>query len=298
MNTKICSLLVILAIISLVPLTDAQISIGEKARQELVEISVSQDGKVHVKHIIRASNLPVDLELISGTVSNISVLNNQGDEELFSTNADNTILLLQPSSEKLIIEYELEDALSKIDDVWTWDFRYLEKTSFIIPEGVDLIFVNERPVFLDDRKGFACHGCQMILEYSIDEPKNIEYVNWENMKFAVEVKTLAEISDFNFSQHNKGISFKINNENRFVTTVVPLELLWGPYEVFLNDEKTYFHEYVNNGTHVWISMKPDTTGKITIIGTTVIPEFPIFAPMAIGFLMVMIIPLVRKFSLH
>lgn len=298
MNTKICSLLVILAIISLVPLTDAQISIGEKARQELVEISVSQDGKVHVKHIIRASNLPVDLELISGTVSNISVLNNQGEEELFSTNADNTMLLLQPSSEKLIIEYELEDALSKIDDVWTWDFRYLEKTSFIIPEGVDLIFVNERPVFLDDRKGFACHGCQMILEYSIDEPKNIEYVNWENMKFAVEVKTLAEISDFNFSQHSKEISFRINNENRFVTTVVPLELLWGPYEVFLNDEKTYFHEYVNNGTHVWISMKPDTTGKITIIGTTVIPEFPIFAPMAIGFLMVMIIPLVRKFSLH
>ena len=298
MNTKICSLLVILTIISLVPLTDAQISIGEKARQELVEISISQDGEVHVKHITRASNLPVDLELISGTVSNISVLNSQGEEELFSTNADNTMLLLQPSSEKLIIEYELEDALSKIDDIWTWDFRYLEKTSFIIPERVDLIFVNERPVYLDDKKGFVCHGCQMILEYSIDEPKNIEYVNWENMKFVVEVKTLAEINDFNFSQHNKEISFKINNENRFVTTVVPLELLWGPYEIFLNDEKTYFHEYINNGTHVWINMKPDTTGKITIIGTTVIPEFPIFAPMAIGFLMVMIIPLVRKFSLR
>jgi len=74
--------------------------------------------------------------------------------------------------------------------------------------------------------------------------------------------------------------------------------LWGPYVVLLDDEKIFFNEYINNGTHVWVNMKPETTGEIIIIGTTVVPEFPIIAPLAIGFLMIMIMPFVRKFNLH
>jgi hypothetical protein len=261
-------------------------------------VVISSDGEVHVTHVVRSSNLPQDLELVYGTVSNISVVNEQGDEELFSMIADDSVVLLQPSDEELIIEYDLDDVLIKIDNVWTWSFRYLETTTFIIPEKVDLFFVNERPVYLDDKKGFSCHGCQMVLEYTIDEPKNIERVNWENNEFVVEIITFAKIENFDFSQSNKEISFKVNEENQFVTTVIPLELLWGPYAVFLNDEKIFFTDNFNNGTHVWINIKPDTTGEISIIGTTVVPEFPIIAPLAIGFLMIMTIPLMRKFSLH
>jgi hypothetical protein len=272
MNTKIFGLLVILVIMSLVPLADAQISIDEKANQKSVEVTINSDGEVHVSHIVRSSNLPQDLQLIDGTVSNISVTNEQGDEELFSVFAEDTMILLQPSNEELIIEYDLEDVLIKIDNVWTWDFRYLETTNFFIPKEVDLFFVNERPVYLDDKKGFSCHGCQMILEYSIDAPKNIEYVNWQNKEFGIETITLAEIENFGFSQSDKKISFKINNENRFVTTVIPLELLSGPYEVFLNDDKIFFNKLINNETHSWINMKPDTVGEISIIGTTVVSE--------------------------
>jgi hypothetical protein len=298
MNTQIFGLLGILLIISLVPLADAQISVGEKANQKSVEVVISSDGEVHVTHVVRSSNLPQDLELVYGTVSNISVVNEQGDEELFSMIADDSVVLLQPSDEELIIEYDLDDVLIKIDNVWTWSFRYLETTTFIIPEKVDLFFVNERPVYLDDKKGFSCHGCQMVLEYTIDEPKNIERVNWENNEFVVEIITFAKIENFDFSQSNKEISFKVNEENQFVTTVIPLELLWGPYAVFLNDEKIFFADNFNNGTHVWINIKPDTIGEISIIGTTVVPEFSIIAPLAIGFLMIMTIPLMRKFSLR
>ena len=298
MNIQIFGLLGILLIISLVPLADAQISIGEKANQKSVEVEINSDDEVHVKHIVRSSNLPQDLELVYGTVSNISVTNEQGDEELYSMIADDSAILLQPSDEELTIEYDLEDVLIKIDNVWTWSFRYLETTTFIIPEKIDLFFVNDRPVYLDDKKGFSCHGCQMILEYTIDEPKNIERVNWENNEFVVEIMTFAKIENFDFSQQNKEISFKVNDENQFVTTVVPLELLWGPYAVFLDDKKIFFSDNFNNGTHVWINIKPDTTGEISIIGTTVVPEFPIIAPLAIGFLMIMTIPLMRKFSLR
>ena len=114
----------------------------------------------------------------------------------------------------------------------------------------------------------------------------------------MEIITISDIENFNFDQPSKSISFSVMNDNQYITTVLPLELLWGPYVVFQNDEKIFFSEYLNNGTHVWINMKPDTTGEISIIGTTVVPEFPIIAPLAIGFLMIMMLPLMKKINLR
>jgi len=298
MNTKIFGFLIILFIISIIPVADAQISIGEKAVQKSVEVSINSVGEVHVKHVVRSSNLPRDLELILGTVSNISVTNEQGEEKLFSILGDNKGVLIETSKEDSIIEYDLDHVLSQIDDVWTWSFRYLETTSFIFPEEVDLIFVDERPVYFDENKGISCHGCEMVLEYSINEPKNFKNVKWEDKEFLVEIKSHSNIDKFIFNQPTKSISFYISEKNRFVTTIIPLELLWEPYSIFLNDEKIFFREINNNGTHVWLNIKPETTGEIIILGTTVIPEFPIIAPLAVGFLMILVVPLIRKFNLR
>jgi hypothetical protein len=298
MNSKIFGFLVVLLIISIIPTIDAQISFGEKAAQKSIEIVINSSGDVHVKHVVSPANIPKQIELIYGTVSNLSVADEQGEEKQFSVIGDNTGLLILPSSNKSIVEYDLEHAISQKNNVWTWSFRYLETTSFILPEEVDLIFVNEKPVFLDEKKGITCHGCQMILEYSINEPKTFQNIKWEDKEFLVEIKSHSDIDEFVFDQPSKSITFDVFEKNRFVTTIIPLELLWGPYAVFLDDEKIYFHEYINNGTHVWINMKPETAGEVTIIGTTVVPEFPIIAPLAIGFLMIIMVPFVRKFNLH
>ena len=297
MKTEILGFLVILSLIVVIPIADAQISIGQKANQKSVEVIINSEGEVHVKHIVHKSSLPTDLELIYGTVSNVSVTNEEGDELLFSMNDDRT-LLVQPSNEESIVEYDLEHALIQTNGVWTWSFRYLETTSFYFPDEVKLIFSNERPVYLDEKKGISCHGCQMVLEYSINEPKNFENVTWEDKEFVVEILSHSNIENFVFNQPTKSISFDVSNENQFVTTIIPLELLWNPYVVFLDDEKIFFHEYNNDGTHVWLSLKPETSGTISIIGTTVIPEFPIIAPLAIGFLMILALPFTRKFNLH
>ena len=297
MKTKIFGLLVILSLIVVIPMADAQISIGQKANQKSVEVIINSEGEVHVKHIVHKSSLPTDLELIYGTVSNVSVTNEEGDELLFSMNDDRT-LLVQPSNEESIVEYDLEHALIQTNGVWTWSFRYLETTSFYFPDEAKLIFSNERPVYLDEKKGISCHGCQMVLEYSINEPKILENVTWEDKEFEVEILTHSNIDNFVFDQPTRSISFDVSNENQFVTTIIPLELLWNPYVVFLDDEKIFFHEYNNDGTHVWLSLKPETSGTISIIGTTVIPEFPIIAPLAIGFLMILVLPFTRKFNLH
>jgi len=300
---KVFGFLVILLIISIIPVADAQISVYEKAVQKSVEIVINSVGEVHVKHVVVSSNGPRQVELIFGTVSNLVITDEQGEEKqvnFIDINFidDNRGVLIPPSNRNSIIEYNLEKVLFQENRLWAWHFRYLESTSFILPEEVDLLFANERPVYVGEKNGFKCHGCQMLLEYSINEPKSIKQVNWEDKEFLVEFRTLAEIESFDFNQSAKKISFKVNDNNQFVTTVIPLELLWDPYLVFLDEEKIIQHKFNNNGTHVWLNMRPETSGEITIIGTTVIPEFPIIAPLAIGFLMILVMPLMRKVNLR
>ncbi len=296
MDSKKISFLIILSLISMIPMASAQISIGEKAVQKSVEITISED-EIKVKHVVKSSNLPTDLELIDGVISNLIVTDEQGEEILFSINNEN-VVLIQPSRENTIVEYDLKDVLIEKDNVWTWDFFYIEPTVFILPEGIDLVFVNERPVYLGDMKGINCHGCQMTLEYSTNELEKFEKIHWEDTEFLVKVNSNSKIERFVFDQPTKSISFDVSNENRYVNTIIPLELLWGPYSVFLDDEKVFFHEYINNGTHVWVSVIPETVGEISIIGTTVVPEFSIMIPLIIGFFIILAVPFVKKFNLH
>ncbi|MDH3191065.1 MAG: hypothetical protein OEM18_00045 [Nitrosopumilus sp.] len=294
---KIFPLIVIFLVITIVP-AFAQIQIGEKVVQKAIEVMINSDGGVHVKHVIGSSNIPKQVELIHGTVSNLSVINKHGEEIQYSTIGDSNGVLILPYDEDSIITYDLQDVLSQKDNVWRWNFKYLEKTSFIFPHEVDLIFANERPVYLDEKRGITCHGCEISLEYSINEPKILENVKWEDKEFVVEIRSHSNINEFIFDQPTKSISFDISKENGFVTIIIPLELLWEPYTIFLDDEKIYFHEYNNNGTHVWLNIKPKSSGEISIIGTSVVPEFPIITPLAISFLIIVIIPIIKKINLH
>ena len=76
------------------------------------------------------------------------------------------------------------------------------------------------------------------------------------------------------------------------------ELLGGPYVILLNDEKIQYTKFSNKENYVSLSMKPESPGQITIIGTTVIPEFSIFLPLIMGFVIILTIPFMKKFSLH
>ena len=264
---------VVLVLITAIPIVSAQeISIGEKAEQKSIKVVISSSDEIHVKHVIASLDSPKQIELIDGTITNITVSNEVGKEKQFGVIGDNDAVMIYPSEEDTIVEYDLEDVIFLKDNVHEWNFRYLETTSFIIPEEVDLIFVNERPVYLGEKKGIACHGCQMILEYSINEPKILENVKFENREFLIEVRTYAEINQFNFDQSTKNISFAVNGKNQFVTAIIPEKLLSKPYNVFLGDEKIFFHEYINNGTHVWLNIRPDNSGIVSIMDVTAISD--------------------------
>ena len=267
MNTKI-TLFIIISLILVIPSASAQvINIGEKAVQKSVEVIINDDNEIHVKHIVRSANSPQQMELIDGIVENLTITDEKGKGQLVTVIGGNDAVMIFPSDYDSIIEYDLKDVLLLKDNIWTLDFLYLETTTFIIPEKLDLIFVNDRPVFLDDKKGFLCHGCQMTLEYLINEPKILKNVNFENKEFLIEVKTFAEIDKFNFEQSTKNISFHINEENQFVTTIIPIELVSESYDVFIGDKKIKYSDYVNNGTHVWLNIRPDNSGDVSIINT-------------------------------
>ena len=76
------------------------------------------------------------------------------------------------------------------------------------------------------------------------------------------------------------------------------ELLGGPYVTLLDDEKIKHTKFVRDGGIVSLNLKPETTGQVTIIGTTVIPEFSMFIPLIMGFMIILTVPAMRKFSLR
>ncbi len=228
-------------------------------------------------------------------------MDEDGNDVEYGTTGTESItgITIFSSQEDVIIEYDLDDVLFFKDGIWYWDFLYLETTTFIFPEGVDLVIINDRPVMLQDAKGITCHGCQALIEYVIDESQNLEKIQWEDYSFNLGIRSLSKISSLNFEQSSKSISFNVNEDNQLVTLIIPLELLWSPYEVFSDDQKLFKHEFFSNATHAWLNIRPESSGTIQIIGTTVVPEFPVvLAPLFLGIVAVIVIQLKNKINLH
>ena len=305
----IVSALILFALVSLVPQGFAQISLGVPAIQDDIRVTIEEDGNVHVVHRIAKNTMAQQLDLINGTVSNLRVIDEQDADVQFAKVGveDISSVTIFPTKEIVSVEYDLADVLELKDGVWTWNFLYPESTMFFFPKSVDLIFVNDRPVNLgyNDAKGIRCHGCQMILEYIINEPVIIQEVKWQDRTFTVEIKTLANITSFNFDQPKKTISFDVKNDHQFVTLLVPLKLLWNPYQVYLDqepygvftdEEKVLKHEYAVDETHVQLNIRPETAGTVRIIGTSVVPEFPLFVPLVLGMSMIMVLVFRKSFA--
>ncbi|MGQ0377218.1 MAG: hypothetical protein ACT4OW_06935 [Nitrososphaerota archaeon] len=298
----IVSILILFVLVSFVPQSFAQISLGIPATQEDVRVTIKEDGKVHVIHKIASNTKAQQLELINGTVSELKVADEEGNDVEFAKVGveDVSSVTIFPTKERVIVEYDLADVLELKDGVWAWEFLYLQSTMFLFPESVDMIFANDRPVNLgyNDAKGIRCHGCQMILEYIINEPVIKQQVKWQDRSFDVEIRTLAEITSFNFDQPTKTISFDVKDDHQFITLLIPLELLWNPYQVYLDqaplgvladEEKVLRHEYAVDSTHIQLNIRPETAGNVRIIGTSVVPEFPLFVPLVLGMSMVMVL---------
>jgi predicted DNA binding CopG/RHH family protein len=301
MNKKILSIIAIFTLILVIPTADAQLTIGSEVKQDLIEVKINDKGEVDVKHIARASNMPGTLHLFSGTISNLVVTNEMGEEKesgIVNDAQGKQSVFVLPSKQNSIIKYNLENIILK-DNLFTTQISYAEKFSIVFDDQIEMIFVNNNVIFLENKKGVSVNGGgEMNVEFYSNSPKMIKEVQWEENKFDVEIITDSKIENFNFDQTSKSISFEVNEENKYVTISMSEELLGGPYVTLLHDEKIKYTKFVRDDGIVSLNLKPETTGQVTIIGTTVIPEFSMFIPLIMGFLIILTVPAMRKFSLR
>ena len=289
-------------LIAIIPLVDAQLSFGVEANQKEVEMKLSDSEIVKVKHVITSHNAPTSLTLFEGTISNLLVTNEEGEEKQFGLVNDgmgNQSLSIFPSNQDTIVEYDLEDVNSVYDNMWTLRTEYDKKFAIIFPEEINLIFINNNVIELKNKDGISINGGGKVnLQYYVNIEKTIKKVQWEENKFDIIITSDAKIKKFNFEQPSKSISFEIDSKNKFVTVTMPEIFLGGPYATFLDDEKIEYSKFIDNEKNVSITVKPKTTGQITIIGTTVVPEFSMFIPLIMGFIIILTVPAMRKFSLR
>lgn len=269
MNFRLIILSIIFSFGIITPMAYGQV-LDQNSMQKSVKVVINSMQEVHVTHVIKASDTPHQIDLIPGTISNFTIKDKQGEDLQVITINENSVMIF-PSKEEITIEYNLSNVLSLKNNFWLWDFLYLESTSFYFPEGVDLVFIDEKPAFLGDKKGIICHGCQMKLEYSLNEPKFVKEIKIQNENFSVEFWTWDKINNFNFNKDLGGLSFQVEGDNSFVTTAVPKDLITEPYSILLDNQKIFFHKYNQNDTHIWLNMRPQHSGEISIIGT-VVPE--------------------------
>ena len=302
MNKKIFLLTLLVVLVTITPTVSAQFSIGGQANQKLIEINLDETGNVHVKHVVSSTNTPVSVNLFEGTISNLLVTDEDGEEKdapLADDGYGNKSIMIFPTNQKSIIKYNLEDKLFMNESLANISIYYSEEFAVKFSDEINLIYVNGNAIFLEQKKGINVNGGgNLNLQYYLEVPKIIKDVQWEEDKFNVEIISDAKINNFNFEQTEKSISFKINEENKIITIIMPEILLGGPYVTLLDDQKIEHTKWIDGEKNVSVTIKPDSPGQITIIGTTVIPEFSMFIPLIMGFLVVLTVPFMKKFSLH
>lgn len=278
--------MIMLGLLFSIPYSFAQqINVGAKPIQN-VTITIDENGTAHVVHSVVGSKTLLQVETYNGTMTNLSVTGQDGKsvEYLTMQKAPPAIIIPPTSRNMTLIKYDLVNVVTQTDGVWKWNFVTPPNTDYTdlnLPKNIDIVWVNDRPVYIGD-KGIRHHGDSMRLEYAISEPVVLKDVDWENKKFTVAIKTLAKVDTFDFSQSEKSFSFHTDKKNSLTTVIMPLELLWEPYQVKINTNKTLTNVFHSNGTHAWIGFRPHISGTVHIIGTTVIPEFPLFVPLALA----------------
>ena len=272
MNNHIYLIVLVLAVITVIPTASAQFSLGVEANQKLIEVELNASEIVNAKHVIAASNIPVSVNLFNGVIlESITVTNGNGVEKefgLLNNEKGNQSITIFPSKSNIIIKYDLEDISTLYENLWTVRIEYSETFSVLFSQEMDLFFLNDNIIQLQNKNGISVNGGgNALIQYYDKIPKIIEEVSWKEDKFNVEIITDSKITEFNFDQESKNISFQVNEKNKFVTVTIGEELLGSPYVILLNDEKIKYTKSISKENYVSLSMKPQTVGEIIITGS-------------------------------
>jgi hypothetical protein len=250
-----------------------QLSMGV-APQEVIKVDIDETGTAHVTHEINStvSNFkPIQVDLISGNMNNLNVTDNNGSPVEYAKIQKTPLSIIINSSQRnaTLIKYDLVNVVNNTDGVWKWNYyepQDADYTAFHFPQGVDMVWANERPVYLGDL-GLGQHGNGFRLQYVINEPVNIQTVQLAGRNVVVGIRTVSGLGDYAFDQSLLSYSLNVNKANVPVTVIMPQDLLSGPYTLTINGHPALHEVFHYNATHAWIGFESANGGTVQITGS-------------------------------
>jgi LPXTG-motif cell wall-anchored protein len=251
-----------------------QLSMGQ-APHEVIKVIIDETGTAHVTHVVdntMTSFKPVQVDMVDGNMANLTVTDGSGKAVEYGTIQKSPLSIILNTSQRntTLIKYDLINVVTNTDGIWKWNYyepQDTDFTAFYFPKGVDMIWANDRPVYLGEH-GLGQHGNGFALEYIINEPVTIQNVQVAGKNFAVGVRTISGLGNYIFDQSLNTYSFNVDKASMPVTVIMPQDLLAGPYTVTINGNATLHQDFHNNATHAWIGLKPAKSGTVQIKGTT------------------------------
>ena len=242
------------------------------AFQESLDVSVEAAGDAGVIHTVRGSEEAAWLPLVRGNVTDLTVRDTEGNDIPYTV--ENHTISIGPSESDVTVRYVVRGVLAQEGNMWVWEFLYPDATRFIFSEEIDTVYANHLPIHLGG-EGIRCHGCQMRLEFTLGEPLWQYDIVWGDHTFVVAVRSHDTVGPVTLNQASMSIDFAVERGGEMVTAIIPLQMLGDPYRAYLDGEGVWYHEYHSNGTHAWVNMRPPHPGVITLVGSSVIHEFPV-----------------------
>jgi hypothetical protein len=249
-----------------------QVSMGVPP-QEVLKVTIDETGTAYVTHVINSTvvNLkPIQVDTISGNLDNLTVTDSSGNPVEYGKMQKTPLSIIINASQRneTLIKYNLVNVVTNTDGVWKWNYyepQDTDFTAFHFPKGVDMVWANERPVYLGNL-GLGQHGNGFRLQYVINEPQTIQTVQLEGKNVAVGIRTVSGLGDYVFDKSLLAYSFNVTKANVPVTVIMPQDLLSGPYTVTIDGHPVLHQVFHYNTTHAWLGFESANSGTVQIIG--------------------------------
>ena len=288
MEKKTLFIIFSIVLISVSSQVYAQEDLGLLVEQQQIVFEVGKHSNVHVKHVIETGawgpERPRIIEILPGTHSNLTVTDEDGDRLNFSYDGETfekskfIILNQKLGNYDLIAEYDLDNFMELKDGLWKKNIQFPFDILIMVDDDIELIFVNSRPVDLNDAKGINCIGCSVTLEYFENNKIIKKEIFFNEQKYEINVLSNKEVSKFKFIGGGSEIlNFDVKNDDQLFILKIPFELFLNPFNVYLTEkddmnldqtDKIRKTEFSQNETHVSLSFRTNSEGTVSILGAT------------------------------
>ena len=244
-------------------------------------VTIFEDGGVSVVHRVGGGGYDRAVRLLGGGDGpiGIEVVHAEGGGAVagFEVLEGGSAVAVPPTGEDVLVRYALEGALEESwPRTYSWSFLYRATTSFTLPDSVDIAFVNGRAVYFTGARAFNCHGCQMDIEFTVDESKGVQRFELDGGQgqggprvFDVKVWTSAQVGALALDPASKTIAYKVGGAGgRWVTLLIPSELLGPPYQASIDGERAAVTTFDAGDGRFGVSVRPAGNAEVRITGDT------------------------------